>query len=443
MKALHLRLLRSIQLAFCVFAFLPAVLHLLVNQEEKFENDISRYIRKQDFSKSKKYNMTLSVPGFRMNETNVEKRKIEIENKRSIVEKKDTLNKILDETSIYNDNSLSSFSRETESEGSGLYWNLSCPLELSMFSGAHMGEDYLKRAFKARELAKQIESEMEKIDWEHLRNRRIFFVGDSLLRQVFISMACLNWKRVTNYAIPWFEKRSVRTRQPNTIGKGPHSKFEEGRVKLQGNIELIFHHGIGKMLELGNEYQGHDPNSWVKACYMKKTFDTVTPKFNALDAGDMSVLNVERETLTLKPSDIVLINASVHSARDLNLQSITDLFRCQKQMNHSAKSWPTFMYIMTGLSHFPTETGAFEEELLEKDDDYFCRIDSSFHGYQDDEVKRLDGILPILGTKILEQEFQSGDLHVGGKDCLHWLQPGIPDLVAADIASSIVSMAKA
>jgi hypothetical protein len=24
-------------------------------------------------------------------------------------------------------------------------------------------------------------------------------------------------------------------------------------------------------------------------------------------------------------------------------------------------------------------------------------------------------------------------MHVGGKDCLHWMQPGIPDLLAVDV----------
>ena len=36
-------------------------------------------------------------------------------------------------------------------------------------------------------------------------------------------------------------------------------------------------------------------------------------------------------------------------------------------------------------------------------------------------------------------EFDSGDLHVGGKDCLHWFQPGIPDLVSYKVMNTILS----
>jgi hypothetical protein len=461
--------LRSIQLAFSVLAFLSAALHLLIQQEGEVENDISRYIRKQPTFQAGNSSITLRSysnlsttsfvrPGVsKETNTHLTYSGPVSDSGRKHVQANYT-NSLRGETKIEHDvyhpasvsdferkhaekkSTLSSPPKKTKLEGTHMYWNLSCPLELSMFSGAHMGGDYLKRAHKARDLAKEVASQLDEIDWKSLSNRRIFFVGDSLLRQVFISMACMNWNRVTNYAVPWFEQRSVRTRQPNTIGKGPHSKFEEGRVQMQGNIELIYHHGIGNLLELGSEYQSHDPDSWIKACYLKKPFTTVTPKFQ--ESGYLSTLNVQRESLILKPRDIVLINASVHAGRSFNLQNIADLFRCKKQMKHPDKSWPTMLYIMTGPSHFPTDTGAFEEELLEKEDDYNCRLHSTFHGYQDDEVRQLNDHLPMLGKEILDLEFQSGDLHVGGKDCLHWLQPGIPDLVAANITNFIASMAE-
>ena len=324
---------------------------------------------------------------------------------------------------------------------SHLYWNLSCPMELSMFSGAHMGGDFLARAQKAKILARSSLSTFESVDWSALENRRIFFVGDSLLRQVFISIACLNWDRVENYAVPWFEKRGVSTRHPNTIGSGAHSKFEEARVLLKGNVELVFHHGIGGLLELGKEYQSHDPDLWIKDCYMKKPFTTVTPKFPESNHHmDMSTLQVTREKIVLKSSDVVVINGSVHTERLLNLHNILDLLKCRKQMKYDEGSWPTLLYVMTGASHFPTETGAFEEDLLGREDDFGCTTESSFRGYQTDELQTLKGHLPILGKEILDIEYKQGDLHVGGKDCLHWLQPGIPDLLAADVTSFIAAL---
>jgi hypothetical protein len=457
----------TILLAVTVMSCLSGIKRLLLSVEDNFENDVARYINEQRESSSHAV-----IPHLLRNE----KRKA-YDDKQTIqtkatttssqildskpqhtkisIESSTTTNKTTAEFPIASDIHLDDATREHNQQDSidqsledyqtpsETYWNLSCPLELSMFSGAHMGGDYLARAEKARAIAEEaLNNRFGDVDWKSLENRRIFFVGDSLLRQVFISMACLSWDKVTDYAIPWFEKRGVRMRQPHTIGSGSHSKFEEGRVLLEGNIELVYHHGIGGLLELGDEYESHDPNTWIKSCFLKKPFTTVTPKFPAGDRQrqlEMSTVNVEREQLTLKATDIVLINASVHAGRSFNIHNIIDLFKCKSYRQYPETLWPKMMYIVTGPSHFPTETGAFEKELLDMDDDYGCLMTSSFRGYQDDEVKNLDGFLPIVGRDILPFEYESGDLHVGGKDCLHWLQPGIPDLVSQYVLDSILS----
>ena len=337
--------------------------------------------------------------------------------------------------------------QQHDKSSNNMYWNLSCPIELSMFSGVHMGGDFEIRAEKARDVAiHEAMKQLANINWKQLENRRIFFIGDSLLRQVFISMACLWWdSKVLKYAIPWYEKRGVRMRQPNTIGNGPHSKFEEGRILLKGNIELIFHHGIGKLLELGDEYQSHNEgvDSWLQSCYQKDHFEASVPKLpkSHVEQRMMSTLNVEREKIKLKGSDIVLINASVHGGkRSFNIQNIGDLFRCKSMIQYPDQHWPEMRYVVTGPMHFPTETGAFEQELIETDDSYYnCSMTSSFHGYQDEERNKLHQYMPFIGNDLLPFQFESGDLHVGGKDCLHWLQPGIPDLVTFKVLDSLLS----
>ena len=61
-----------------------------------------------------------------------------------------------------------------------------------------------------------------------------------------------------------------------------------------------------------------------------------------------------------------------------------------------------------------------------------------FHGHQDEEVRKLKGVLHFVGQDIVSGvEQSSGHLHVGGKDCLHWMQPGIPDVMAAEIVKKI------
>jgi hypothetical protein len=328
------------------------------------------------------------------------------------------------------------------------YWNLSCPLELSMFSGAHMGGDYLERAWKARELARnETLALFQNLEWRALKDRRIYFIGDSLLRQVFISLACIMWDTVESYAVPWYDKRPVRSRQPHTIGSGEHSKFEEARVRLKGNVELVFHHGIGNLLELGQEYHSQDPNSWLKECYMKRPFTTVSPTLPKLKRGQqekttMTTVNVTRQNLAVTSKDVVVLNGSVHGSRDFNLRNILNFVQCKAMVKYPDRNWPTFVYLMTGASHFPTDTGAFEEELLETEDDFGCINVTEFRGRQIQEVSLLQDHIPIIGAEVVDLQYKSGDLHVGGRDCLHWLQPGIPDLLAATVSRFVTAAVK-
>jgi hypothetical protein len=175
-----------------------ATINHVIMWNQNVETDISRYIQRQSPVEAKlaewrldpDNNMTTIIPS------------IQKASKTNLKQKENSFSETLD----LKRNEASSF----------VYWNLSCPLELSMFSGAHMGGDFLHRAIKARKLAEESLG-FHTIEWKSLENRRIFFVGDSLLRQVFISMACLHWDRVETYAVPWFMHRQVRGRHPNTI----------------------------------------------------------------------------------------------------------------------------------------------------------------------------------------------------------------------------------
>jgi hypothetical protein len=206
---------------------------------------------------------------------------------------------------------------------------------------------------------------------------------------------------------------------------------------MRGNTELIFHHGIGGLLELGEEYKSHTPDSWSKACYTKQPFTAMVPTFPESKGVLLSEVNTTRERLVLTPRDVVLLNGSVHGLRKFNLRNIADLLDCKKIMKYKENTWPTLAYMMTGTQHFPTNTGMFQSSLLERNDDYGCRQNSEEHGDQDEELSMLKDRLPILGQEIIELEYEAGDLHVGGRDCLHWLQPGIPDLLAMDVVNFI------
>lgn len=327
-----------------------------------------------------------------------------------------------------------------------LYWNLSCPLEMSIFAGSHMDKHYFSRSIQARNLV------LEKQALEHVQTwlnsstypRRIVFVGDSLMRQIFISLACLSWEHVTQYTVVWMDGtgKSSRTQHPNSYSKGEHSKFGEARVRLRSRVELIYHHGTGNLLELGSDYTTHEleEEGWLQKARLSDTqLTTYVPRIHKIrdprHVGPQGWVaaerNVNREKIRLNSMDIVLLNGSVHGfdKRLANLENIQK-FSEYVQTNRLKSAYPIFAYIMTGVSHFPTVTGVYDPNVPFKDE---CLTSNFNHDMQQDEYSRLFGKLPILGRATLPIQLESGNLHVGGGDCLHWLQPGIPDLLAAAV----------
>jgi hypothetical protein len=259
-----------------------------------------------------------------------------------------------------------------------------------------------------------------------------------------------------SFAIPWFdEDRLVRARLPNTVWRGAHSKFEEGRVRFRNNtFELIYHHGMGGVLVLGEDYHEHDDgNLWIESCYKRQPFST-----NVVDIPDhvrgehiVTEASVVRKRMVMQPNDVVLMNGSVHRERQFSLQNMVDLMDCMNHPNLQPQQlsktpaisiWPTFAYVMTGSEHFPTETGAFEARLLHEEQNYPCRQESIRHDRQDEEWAMFSNRIPVLGRRAVQLESKLGHLHVGGRDCLHWLQPGLPDLIAADASHFVASLEK-
>ncbi|KAG7338581.1 GDSL/SGNH-like acyl-esterase family protein [Nitzschia inconspicua] len=440
------------------FLLLLATTFLILSLREidsRFENDISRYVKDRtedlrsppELRKNKKYSSQQDHEAESV-DSNKRIRNESPESHSNAWQTSDREDTVSANSSSSSSTTTSANNRFALPKVDQPYWNLECPLEMSMFSGIHMATpEYTNRAWAARDFANNAVSFFAQQDWSDMETRKIVFVGDSLLRQVFISMACLAWDRVDDYTIPWFQNRQVRQHQPNTVGKGPHSKFEEGRVLLRGNIELIYHHGIGGLLELGEEYHTEETETWIKACFLGKPFTGLVPKFidwANVDAkgGDPRMLintdNVERERLSFGSEDIVLINASVHGGRKFNLQNIQELMECRKtrgvdQNRKLKQQWPDFYYILTGPSHFPTKTGAFDKRLLDAEKDFECIQQSTYQDLQVEEKNKLNKYLPFIGSDIFKLQLDSGHLHVGGKDCLHWMQPGIPDLLAADV----------
>lgn len=319
------------------------------------------------------------------------------------------------------------------------YWKLSCPLEMSTFSPANMEAD--ERAEQARRVAMAAVEPLKQFFHSHSRllthSRRIYFLGDSLLRQLYISLVCHlhhYFPQQVNIAVSWFTKRQGRTQQTNSIAIGQHSKFEEARVwwRLSPNttIEFVFHHAIGGIISLGRDYEVHDTHFWLEDCFRRRPFQATIISEESLRHRVITERNVERETVPVRSHDIVLLNGSVHGARTMNLHGVKDLLQCIQDQSLE-KTYPRFAYVMTGAQHFPTSTHEWEMSLVNQSE-YECIRETARRVKQQEEIRLFQGLalLPIIGDDIVEQQYKYGYLHVGNRDCLHWAMPGIPDLMA-------------
>jgi len=106
---------------------------------------------------------------------------------------------------------------------------------------------------------------------------------------------------------------------------------------------------------------------------------------------------------------------SVHRDRSVSLYSIADLAKCVRDSKKPI--YPKLVYVATSSEHFPTESGRFEESLLEMDVDYECRQHAVSTARQTEERDVLQGLMPIVDDTN-ELQARSGDLHVGGRECV-------------------------
>jgi hypothetical protein len=154
----------------------------------------------------------------------------------------------------------------TKSSASLAYSNLSCPLEWSKYSCAHQG------AVAHSRTAASLRFEPTGCRLLHLAGersvarafpsgRRVWFVGDSLLRQVLIAMGCTLPLARTEADWPPCSRRG---RWPchetlNCIDCGPHSGFNRVSLHLVGGASLHYTtRGASATSELPSEVRAGD-----------------------------------------------------------------------------------------------------------------------------------------------------------------------------------------
>ena len=310
-----------------------------------------------------------------------------------------------------------------------VYGDLRCPLEDDQFSSDAFAlktgtrtEAFLLRAKAAQRLS--INSNAERRVTEVLRSksldhRRIVFVGDYGMRQKFISLGCLIGSDSIEASVaPW-----------RTDGAMYSGKRIDSRVRLVGSGELIYSPMAGGLMNYdwrddGNVFPLEAGSvSWIDAC--RDGSDFIVNTFAYRGHG---------QEISLEGDDVVFINAGTHSTRNHNQNNTAALLTCIDRARLQGKanpSWPNIHYVVTSIDH----------DALEKEDKAFgmCKSHehSNLHHHEDQQLYISHGGI-VAGNVDLKE---LGNLHVvdGNGDCTNWLQPGVPDLLAADMAEMIMT----
>jgi hypothetical protein len=124
-----------------------------------------------------------------------------------------------------------------------VYFNLSCPLEWSKYSCVHQGKGgaaqrSLDFAWRKENLEAAQEAILAVADGV-LEGRRVMIIGDSLVRQVFISLGCILSRFVEETRVDW-EDEWPCAGTDNCVSGGQHSGFNLASLKLVGGGEIHF-----------------------------------------------------------------------------------------------------------------------------------------------------------------------------------------------------------
>ena len=326
------------------------------------------------------------------------------------------------------------------------YFNLSCPFEWSKYSCAYMQRsDSDASATRA-----STEYYLQHLDfiqaaYDHIIHptngvknepKRIFFSGDSLMRQLFVAIACnaatLSDNFVEHAVVPWKDDWPTRPGTPS-ITSGEHGGFDAASIRLVNGLELHFVPHLGYKDEDSAEPQVLQRVIRDIEEYGHVTFGDKT----AMTPGDNHV-------------DVLVYNAGIHTGMDgqagRNVRHFGHIIGrklIELERNNSIavavpkKKRTRTIYVTTPSQHYGTHDGQWQQKGMSVGSKQCVnRISANPRADFERKIlkvgKNVDAILEYDDLKF-------GQMHVHhGQDCSHYCMPGVPDVVGAQLLEEIL-----
>ena len=309
------------------------------------------------------------------------------------------------------------------------YSNLSCPFEMSKYACATRTKLHYQE--QARLSVDFLRTEPTKSTLNAFKRgfpaKRVLLVGDSMMRQLFISIAC-NSMDVRSSKVDWSPHWPGCKNSKACLTHGVHSGFNVGSLIFNGGGELHYvpHSGGLDHIEPG---------------IIQRFSEELTTKGKISFGNNTALEPVGAATLT--PADVVVYCAGVHKgiggAHHAFENQVKDIAKFGKQLR-SAKSHPSFVYVTTPTQHFNTKDGLYSVHAV-KAMNYTaapntvngCRTGVRVNPRQDFELKHLN--VSNVDHILDYQDLELGALHIDKRDCTHYCMPGVPDGVSARLLS--------
>ena len=291
------------------------------------------------------------------------------------------------------------------------YYNLSCPFEWARYSCIYKNSSNSQESNNYYKSKHQFDIKESLIN---LTNRTILLVGDSITRQLFISISCLTIKNIRFNYVDWMYWPCYQDLN-HCISSGLHSGFNIGYIEWLNGGKLYFQ-------SLGGGYRYFESN-------IIKRFANELNKFRYIHSHEPTFKfpNNNISSPILSKSDVIIINLGFHQD-DINSFKIKlfEFIEVGKQiLKYHNESTPYLVYMTSSTQHF-NKNGTY---LGLNNDNNFC-INESLHNPR----KELEEKYLIEGESIHKivdfDDMKLGNLHIGGNDCTHYCMPGLPDIKA-------------
>lgn len=302
----------------------------------------------------------------------------------------------------------------------GSYCNLSCPFEWSKYSCVLQGQH--DKAAQARE---HVHRALDGLgDLRLPAGRRVVFVGDSQLRQVFIAIACaleasgsvaekrMDWASTTAWPCHGY---------PACRSFDIHSGFAVASLFTHDGSEIHFIPLAGTSLPWPSPHTREQPGlleRWLEdGPRLKPGMTAMTTQYGErLDRGHAR--------------DFLVLGVGIHFPANAK-----EMIRTVRRLAEVQLGRAAVLYVPVVTSHFNTLDGLQGNGVAAQT----CVASIRSNVRSEVELGLLAGVPAV--QVLAWGDSSLGLLHVGFGDCVHWCMPGPADVMGARVVRAVAASA--